>query len=71
MSVVGKRCKIPISKSQIIYISPFELVEMDLWGPTPISLIGIHGCIFYTERVMLPQYFLSFINLLKIKLVVL
>lgn len=39
---IGKRCKLPFTDSQSVYSYPLELVEIDLWGPTPVSS---NGCV--------------------------
>lgn len=44
----GKSCKLPFSKSQSTYTSPLELVEMDLWGPAPVSS---NGCLYYLSII--------------------
>lgn len=45
---VGKSCKLPFSKSQTIYISPIELMEMDLWGSATVSS---NGFLYYLSIV--------------------
>ncbi|GMI67117.1 hypothetical protein HRI_000381000 [Hibiscus trionum] len=47
---LGKNHRLPFHSSSTVYTRPFELVEADVWGPSPVKSLGF-------------QYYVSFIDM--------
>lgn len=45
---IGKSGKLPFSDYSLVYTSPLEIFEMDIWGP---ALVTSNGIVYYLSIV--------------------